>query len=283
MKPHFYKIGNFDEPFRIQEDILPYFYDKFHFHPQCQITIILKGSGTYIVGNSIGRFQENDVFVLGENLPHVFKSDEIYFISSTDNVHAVSVFFNENFFDNKLEQNSDFEVYFDFLKKSKSGMFIKNYDSDSDFKNLLIAKGFNKVVAFVRILSKIFELQNAVLLNNNPDYNFLRSEKLEKIYEFTLNNFKNKISLLEISELVSMTPNAFCKFFKTKTGQTFNNFLNEMRVAHACACFKNSSLTVADVAYQSGFNNLANFNRQFSSITNMSPKKYQQQISNSFN
>ena len=79
MKPLYFKIDSFETPFRVQSEHLKYFYDKFHFHPQCQITYIEKGYGTFIIGDAVGRFTSGQVFVLGANLPHVFKSDDIYF------------------------------------------------------------------------------------------------------------------------------------------------------------------------------------------------------------
>ena len=64
---------------RYQEDRGPHFYDKLHQHPQWQLTVIVEGSGQFLSGDYVGRFQPGDVFFLGENAPHVFRSDATYF------------------------------------------------------------------------------------------------------------------------------------------------------------------------------------------------------------
>lgn len=285
MKPLFFKIDALDVPFRVQSESLKYFYDKFHFHPQCQITYIEKGLGTYIIGDAVGRFSSGQVFVLGANLPHVFKCDEIYFSDFSPGVSSTTVFFNQNFFNDELYLLSELSLFNTFVQEIKGGISYSKIGIEAEFEKLKNAVGFNRILVFLEIIGYLCSNKTEIkeLLNKKKKFDQVKNDKIERVYEFTLNKFKTRIKIEETANLINLTTNAFCKFFKQQTGQSYISFLNEIRINHACSLFLSSNLDVASVAFESGFNNLSNFNRQFTQKQKVSPKKYQMNVKNFFN
>lgn len=280
MKPVYFKIDAFEIPFRVQSERLKYFYDKFHFHPQCQITYIEKGNGTYIIGDAVGRFSSGQVFVLGANLPHVFKCDDIYFSDYSPGVCSTTVFFNQNFFNDELYALNELSLFNAFVLEIRGGICYKNMGIEKQFEKLEKAAGFNRILVFLEIISHLCsnEIKEKEFLNRQKFFDQLKNDKIERVYEFTLDKFKTKIRIEEAANLINLTTNAFCKFFKQQTGQSYISFLNEIRINHACSLFLSSNLDVASVAFESGFNNLSNFNRQFTQKQKVSPKKYQMNL-----
>ncbi len=282
MKPLYFKIDAFEIPFRVQSESLKYFYDKFHFHPQCQITYIEKGHGTYIIGDAVGRFSSGQVFVLGANLPHVFKCDDIYFSDYSPGVCSTTVFFNQNFFNEELYTINELSLFNTFVQEIRGGICYKIMGIEKEFEKLKYVSGFNRILVFLEIIGHLCsnELKVKEFLNKKKIFDQLKNDKIERVYEFTLNKFKTKVRIEEAANLINLSTNAFCKFFKQQTGQSYISFLNEIRINHACSLFFSSNLDVASVAFESGFNNLSNFNRQFTQKQKVSPKKYQMNLKN---
>ena len=94
---------------------------------------------------------------------------------------------------------------------------------------------------------------------------------MHSVYEYLMKNFKKEISLKEVSSLAAMNPNAFCRFFKSRTEKSLMQFINEIRIGHACGLLANPEETVLQVAYKSGFNNVSNFNHFFKLINKQAP------------
>jgi AraC-like DNA-binding protein len=100
-------------------------------------------------------------------------------------------------------------------------------------------------------------------------------KRMQDVMSYTMEHFDQPIPLEAISEVASMTKNAFCKYFKKRTNKTYVQFLTELRVEHACKLLQQKKdASISMVAYESGFGNLSNFNRQFKMIKQMSPSEY---------
>ena len=94
MDPLFFKVPKQDEEtVRVEHWDLPSFYEPFHYHEECQLTLILKSSGSVFMGNSLFEYAKGDLFLIGENLPHVLRSDNIRVPINKKGVSAISVFF----------------------------------------------------------------------------------------------------------------------------------------------------------------------------------------------
>ncbi|MBP9602101.1 MAG: helix-turn-helix transcriptional regulator [Lutibacter sp.] len=100
-------------------------------------------------------------------------------------------------------------------------------------------------------------------------------KRMSDIFNYTMDNFQKEITLKDVSDIANMTPNAFCRYFKQRTTKTFVNFLIDIRIGNACKLLtKNNDLSITEISYKSGFNNLANFNRKFKAVKGVTPSEY---------
>jgi len=269
---------NTEEAIRVQVDDMPHLYNHLHQHPEIQLTVIKESNGTLIAGDYVGPFHAGDVFVIGGNQPHVFRNEEKFFKNKSRAV-AVTIFFDETTLSENFWQLEEMKVLRHFLKNSSGGFRItgkkKKYLGEKII-SITNVNGIDRLIIFLEIL-KAFTTRKEILPLSKPI--FQRSIKtydgtrLNKVIEFTFKEFQRPITLKEVSTLANLTPEAFCKYFKTRTRKTYINFLNEIRINHACRLLTEDR-TVADICYECGFTNLSNFNRIFKKIKNVSPGEW---------
>ena len=98
--------------------------------------------------------------------------------------------------------------------------------------------------------------------------------RLNKVHEFTLSNYKREITLQEVAELSHLSVTSFCRYFKMMTRKTYSDFLNEIRISHACRLLIEDKMTIEVICFECGFQNISNFFRHFKKITGMTPLVY---------
>ena len=133
----------------------------------------------------------------------------------------------------------------------------------------------------VKVLNAIAECDYADSLSSigfSPNVEELQNDSINIIYEYSLANFKNKILIDELAELAGLSPNSFCRYFKSRTHKTYSKFLLEIKVGHACKLLIENKLPLKQLCYESGFNNFANFHKYFKQITGKSPLNYQREF-----
>lgn len=136
---------------------------------------------------------------------------------------------------------------------------------------------FERVIELFSILKLLSEDQQYELLAS-PSY--IRSieggqnKRMEKVYQYVMDNFQQSISLEEIANVANMNPAAFSRYFKRITHKGFSYFLNEIRIGYACKLLSEEEYNIAQISFDSGFNNLSNFNKQFRSYLKITPSEY---------
>lgn len=272
------KISNKEEQsFSIRHDIVPVYHNKWHYHPEIEIIHIRKGKGTFIIGDCIAQFEGNDVFVLGENLPHLFRYDQNGedILSDAYVIHFHPLFFSEGFL-----KVPEMKVVKELIAKSLRGMQFRNHDYNELgrlMEDLLQSNGLQRIMHLLAILAKLHDFSSDQQLSSvgfSHTYDAIDSERLNNIYQYVLSHFDHEITLAEISNVANLSIHSFCRYFKTKTNKTFSNFLLEVRVGNACKLLLESDLTISQICFESGFNNLSNFNRYFKRITGKTPSGY---------
>jgi AraC-like DNA-binding protein len=251
------------------------FYEKLHQHKEIQISVVLKGEGTYIIGDCVGDFKPNDVFVLGENLPHVFKRDEVF----ENETEMVSLFFSKNSYGDVFFNLPEFEHFQHFFNNAILGYKVlsKKRQLSDLLARINTQVKYQQFISFLDILHLISEADKQELssLINLKKYAGDEGKRMSDIFQHTMNNYHQEISLDQVSNIANMTPNAFCRYFKQRTNKTFVNFLIDIRIGNACKLLtKNNDLNITEISYKSGFNNLANFNRKFKAIKGVTPSDY---------
>ena len=275
---------NTEEAFRVQVDDMPHLYNHLHQHHEIQLTLIKESNGTLIAGDYVGPFHAGDVFVIGSNQPHVFRNDEKFFKKKSKAV-AITIFFDGSTLGEKFWQLQETKSMEQFFINSAGGFRIvgkkKKLLTEKLF-NITGAEGIQKLIDFLEIIKQLNSrkemqpLSKPIIQRNIKTFD---GNRLNKIIEFTFREFQRVITLAEVAALANLTPEAFCKYFKTRTRKTYVSFLNEIRINHACRLLTEEK-PVADICYDSGFTNLSNFNRIFRKIKNMAPGEWRKMNTN---
>lgn len=143
------------------------------------------------------------------------------------------------------------------------------------------AEGHHRVVLLMEALSAIGSCSNLTYLSSigfKQDLVEAENDRINTIYDYSIRNFRNKIQLEEIAAMANISPNSFCRYFKSRTRKTFSQFLIELRVGHACKLLIENNLSIKQICYESGFNNFTSFHKYFKMITGKSPLTYQKEF-----
>lgn len=258
-----------------QVDMVNVFYDKLHQHEEIQLSFIVEGQGTLVVGDTINNYTKGDVFIIGSTIPHVFKSDSNY----NEKSHMLTLFFTQHSFGDSffnLEELKDIQPFFE---RSKYG--FKPQSHIDEMRNLFLklekASKLNRFIILLQLLNSMVRADYTSLSSFIYDkkYSLVEGDRMRNVFEFTLNNYSEDISLEAVSKVANMTKNAFCKYFKKRTNKTYIQFLNEFRIEKSCKLLKEKSdLSIAEIAYVSGFRNMSNFNRIFKKVKGITPVNY---------
>jgi AraC-like DNA-binding protein len=284
MKPQLLKIQpGIDYSFSVRQDVVPHFYNRWHYHPEYELLYIERGFGTQFIGDSIQPFEEGDVVLVGSNLPHYWRCDDIYFQENSKlTAKATVVHFKEDFWGNDFLDLPENKPIKEVLHKAKRGLQVKGKAGEEVammLKQMLAASGAEKIILLLSALNLISKNMKTNNILCSPGYtHYIESkdpERLNQVYNFTYKNFHRKITLEEVAALACMSTHSFCRYFKTHTRKTYSQFLQEVRIGYACKLLIENKQTISEICYNSGFNNLTNFYKFFKSITGKTPNRYQ--------
>ncbi len=259
--------------------------DQFHFHNVHEIALILKGTGKRIVGDNIEYFTDGDLVFMGPLLPHATFSGSSYHQTEADpEVHALVVYFRPDWFNKTFLNSPEFVRVMKLLKNVERGIQIVGSTKKRTVEALLKLKtcgSFERVLRLLEVLDIISRSNEFKYLASeaySSTYARADVERLGEVYKYTMKNFTNVIKLSEVSSIANMTPTSFCKYFKTRTGKTFSCFVNELRIGQACKLLFDGSMSISEICYSCGFNNLTNFNKTFKNLTKLTPSEYRRNI-----
>jgi AraC-like DNA-binding protein len=282
MKPFFQKlVSSPTESVIFFDEEKPHFSVPWHFHPEIEILFVVKSSGTSYVGDGIHRFTEGEISIIGENVPHWWKSDPKYSEGKVNTgVKALIIQFKKDIFESNFINLPEMNAIKEFLERSQRGIqfFSKSRKilSEQIIKIFELA-GISRITELVILLdmmanSKDYKYHSSVGYSKTINtYDFYR---FNKIHEHIILNFTKTIKLEEVANSVNLSPTAFCRYFKKHTGKTFMSFLNEMRIGHACKIMVDGHISISMASMESGFNNLSHFNDQFKRVMNLTPTEY---------
>ncbi|TLV03633.1 AraC family transcriptional regulator [Dyadobacter luticola] len=286
MKPQLLKVPKrLQRSFSIRQDVVLYFYNRWHYHPELELIHIEQGSGTQFVGDNIQNFQSGDLLLIGPNLPHYWRCDEKYFHGESKlYAQATVLHFSEDIFGKNFMELPENKSINDLMLKARLGMKISGKGTahvKALLKDLLTQTSGNPIISLLQILDSLAHCPEVKLLSNTHyqhEFDPFDTDRINHIYQYSITNFQKKISIEEISEVANISPHSFCRYFKSRSRKTYSQFLLELRVGHACKLLSETQLPVAQVCYESGFNNFANFNKYFKIHTGKSPLLYQKEF-----
>jgi AraC-type DNA-binding domain-containing proteins len=256
----------------------PQFEVSWHQHIEYELILFTEGEGTAFIGNSIDAFTTGDVFFLGSNLPHTFQKANKEMITS-----AVVVQFTDFFWGNDFMQLPECRSIKNLFEISAQGLKMKTslaQQLDPLIRELEHQQGLWRIIRLCECLEMIAssEEYEAISTQEVKTFQARNRDRIDRIFQYTIENFQEPISLADVASTAGMSIPAFCNYFKKSTKKTYIDFLNEIRIGHACKLLTDTQKPVLEICYESGFNTLANFNKQFLKMKKMTPTGYRRNV-----
>lgn len=289
MKPQLLKVSNGPaHSFSVRQDLVPHFNNRWHYHPEVELIHFKKGEGTQFVGDSIKQFRDGDLVLIGSQLPHYWRFDDLYFKEDSKQSADVRVaHFCENFWGEQFLQLPENKMVRQVLEKAKRGIKVNGKTKiivAGLLEKMLTAEGSERIILLLNALNVIAACTQVNVLSSigfRHHTEAIENDRINAIYDYSLANFKNKIHLEEIAAVANISPSSFCRYFKSRTKKTYSQFLIEIKVGHACKLLIENKFIIKQLCYESGFNNFASFHKYFKQITGKSPLTYQKEFMHS--
>lgn len=252
-----------------------------HFHPEMELNFISNGKGVRrIVGDSIENITELELILVGPNLYHGWELHEC----TSENVHEVTIQFHNDLFDKAFLSRSIMKPLRDMFRRSVHGILFSEEAIRRVAPRLLKVSKLDSMDYFLELMSILYDLaisRNQRLLSTATIHleNFDNSEQLKAVYDYVQENYGTKITLADVSNLVNMSSVSFNRFIKKRTGKTFVEYLNDVRIGYASTMLIEKDFSISEIAFRCGFNSIANFNRIFKKSKNRTPSQWRKDFS----
>jgi len=248
---------------------------KWHAHPEFEIVYISNGNGNRHISNSLTSYKDGDLIFIGPNLPHLGFSEKLD-IEHTEIVIQLT----QDFLGSQFFTRPEFEDIAILFEKARNGVSFRGkfkHEIGEQMIAMVDMKPLPRLLKLFEILQSMATAKNLRPLNAeriDVHVDSVDSERLQVISEYIKNNFHEPIRVADIAAEIGMTDPAFCRYFKKLTRKTFNQFLNEYKIGHACRMIRKSSFTLASISQECGFLNISNFNKQFKRIMGETPSEF---------
>lgn len=253
-----------------------------HYHEEFELNLILNAPGAKrIVGDHIEVIGSQELVMVGPNLCHAWFTHQC----TSEEIMEVTIQFHKDLFEDKFLQKNQLNFIRNMFEHSQKGIAFSP-ETIELLKPRILAlaqkTGFDSVLELLSILHDLSISRNSKVLSdisfNNSHPNFY-SRRIEKVFDYMNKHYSRQITLSEVSKMVNMPEASFSRFMKKRTGNTFIDTLNEIRLGHATRMLIDTTHGVAEVAYHCGFNNISNFNRIFKKKKNCTPKEFRENFS----
>jgi AraC-like DNA-binding protein/quercetin dioxygenase-like cupin family protein len=256
--------------------VTPHFETPWHYHSEYELVLIIKGQGTRFVGNHISGYKEGNLTFLGPDVPHMFRKE-----NEQEDGGSLVIHFREDFLGVPFMQAPEMQKIVQLFHRSLMGL---NITGDTAAKvsermyRLLDLQGMDRLIMLFNILNMLAQSTEIEMLSSDEviGQNRRDSDRLNKVFDYVMTNFRSEIKLEEIAEIVHMSYSGFCRYFKNRTKKNFTHFVNEVRIGYSCKLLLEKDVSVASACYEAGFNNLANFNEQFKKFLKLTPYQFKQ-------
>ena len=270
------------ESFVVEYFEFNYYPNPWHFHPEYELVLVTESSGTRFIGDKISSFKAGDLVLIGPNLPHSYRNDDEHYHNKKLKASSIVVHFQKSSFGKNFFDLPEAGALQNLLSKSNRGLDIygeTNRIISKKMHELLSLKDFSRWLKLMEILD---------VLQKSDEYEYIseagvtcssekESERMEKVITYMTNNFNKDISVSDVAKIANMADNAFSRYFSQRARKPFVRFLNDIRLSHACKLLLEENMTIVEICFESGFNNLSNFNKQFKKKFQVSPSEYQKQ------
>lgn len=252
-----------------------HFEAPYHFHPEIELTWIVQSSGHRFVGDSVAPFITGDLVLIGSNVPHVWLNPPSCRRAETLVIQFLPEFPGTTFFElpemrpvQRLLKRACRALTFSGAVRKKVSAVMCALEDCSGPQRLLFLLEILTVLASDRTAQPLCSARYA------PQADLDAGSRINAVYRHLTANFRETIFQSDVARSVGLSPAAFSRFFRSATGRGFTETLNDIRLGHACELLRESDQTVVEVSYACGFENLANFNRQFRRRHGLAPREW---------
>jgi len=299
MQAFFEKISASGQSFVVRERVDPSFDFRWHFHPEFELTFIAQSSGQRFVGDSIERYRDGDLVLLGPNLPHTWMSErqqtypplpplmkrgKTAAAAKTPKHRAIYAQFLSDFAGSEFLEKPELATVARLLDRAAQGLRFTGKTQQAAARlmpELLAASGLQQMLKLLEILDLLARSKDATPLSSKtfaPSLKRRDERRIDDVCRFIHENIAQPIEQPEAARRAHLSVSAFSRFFKKSLGRTFSEYVNELRVGQACRLLIESDKSIAEIAFSSGFENLSNFNRRFRALKKISPREYRRKF-----
>ncbi|PZX16811.1 AraC-like DNA-binding protein [Breznakibacter xylanolyticus] len=250
-----------------------------HFHPEFELNYIARGKGAKrFVGDHMTEIDEKELVLIGPNLYHGWENYHNAILP--DEIHEITIQFPRDLFGNDMLEKNVLKPIKELFQNAQRGIaFSSSAIKAVEDKILTLSKkrGFDSFIELQSILYDLAISRDQKLLTNvsfQRNNDFHNSEKIEKVYHFIRENYNKKIKLEEAAGLLNMSIVSFTRLIKQRTGKSFVDFVNEIRLGYATRMLIETTKSVGEICFDCGFNNISNFNRIFKKKQGVTPSEF---------
>ena len=271
-----------DASFAARQFSLKAFNVGWHFHPEIELTLIVRGQGKRFVGDHIANFQRGDLCLLGPNLPHTWLSDPPS--PGDGGVESIVVQFLPDCLGYDFFDRPEMRTVSRLLKHARQGLKFEGATRDTveqHLQRLVTAPPFERMMMLLEVLHMLAGSRSGQALSSRgfaPSTTEGDRRRIDEVSRFILDHLDEPLRLEDAADVTHLSASAFSRFFRRATGKSFVRYVNELRVARACRLLTETEKPITAIAFEAGFGNLANFNRRFREIKQLRPREFRNQF-----
>lgn len=249
-----------------------------HKHSCCELNFIRGGKGVErIVGDSVEKIDDLELVLMTSDIEHTWQQGNC----QAEDVQEITVQFELSCLPEPLLKKNQFSSMAQLIERAKKGVAFSQTGILNVYSLMMMLvseeNGFQQMLMFFEMMHRLSEDKESRVLSSGS---FAQadspsgSRRVQKIKEFIDTHYKEDVKLGQLADLIGMTQVGCSRFFKNKTGKTITEYLTDIRLGHASRMLVDTTYSVAEVAYDCGFNNLSNFNRLFHRVRGITPTKF---------
>lgn len=274
-------LGN--STFLIREHTVKWFDYPPHYHPEYELIYISQGQGLRYVGNNVSEFHDGDLVLIGPMTPHYRQNKHLGPVLSK--ARQILIQFHPDFLGKEFEERNEAKDINHLLRKSVHGIYFFGADAKKagDYMEIMLKarNNFDGLIIFLTIINILSETKSFELLSHGSIVEYVKKDddnRIDQVYDFITRNYKEEISLSDLSQKFGMKESAMSHFIKKRTGKNFSDILIDLRLDQACKLLVETELPVSRICFDCGFNNLSNFNRIFKKEKMITPFNFRSTI-----
>jgi len=252
---------------------------RWHSHREYELHLITETRGKAFVGDYIGDFTPGTLYLTGPNLPHNWITDEVW--TQDVPIRDMLVQFRQSSMDAMMSAFPEFTELKQMLILAQSGIEFTGFDPHTSMEHMEYirdAQGVDRVIALLQFLALLNKTSHQTTLSVTKIFQPESGKKarIGTVIDYIVNHFTDEISVEKAANMASMSPTTFSRNFQAVTGHTLIEFVNRIRIGQACSMLYATDDQVSNICFDVGFQNLANFNRHFLRMKQMTPSEYRQ-------